>query len=286
MLKELLRPTVRRFRAARMARKRRSGHPVTPGGGHDLPGELIVSLTSYPKRFGNLDLTLKSLLRQNIPADRILLWIAHADRELLPAVVRRLNGKGVEICVCADTRQYKKLVPALAAFPDAVIVTADDDVFYPPEWLAELVRAYQPAQPTIVCHRAHRLSFESDGSIAPYRSWTWDVQDEAARRPSTDLLPTGVAGVLYPPASLSPDVLDVAAFMKLAPSNDDLWFYWMARKRGTRVRKVGGVFALECWPGSQDEALFDVNGSGGNDQQIAALQADMPLDTLGSGPAG
>src|SRR6516165_1052567 len=58
---------------------------------HQLPGELIVSLTSYPARFGTLGLTLRCLLSQTIRADRTILWISNADASLLPSDVIRLQ---------------------------------------------------------------------------------------------------------------------------------------------------------------------------------------------------
>ena len=45
-------------------RLKRGGRP------HGLAAELVVSLTSYPPRFGTLAHTLKSLWRQNVKADR------------------------------------------------------------------------------------------------------------------------------------------------------------------------------------------------------------------------
>jgi hypothetical protein len=43
---------------------------------HNLPGELIVSLTSYPDRFPTLHKTVRSLLSQDMLADRTILWVA------------------------------------------------------------------------------------------------------------------------------------------------------------------------------------------------------------------
>jgi len=105
------------------------------GRAHNLGSELIVSLTSHPPRFPTLHLTLGCLLDQSFRADRVILWIAHDDMALLPAAVRKLERRGLEIRACDDIRSYKKLVPALEAFPHAFIVTADDDLELAPDWL-------------------------------------------------------------------------------------------------------------------------------------------------------
>src|SRR5579864_6248399 len=102
---------------------RRSGTP------HGLPGTLVVSLTSYPPRFPTVALTLRCLLTQSIKPDHVILWIAHADEARLPPEVLALRALGLEIRSTEDLRSFKKIVPALRDFPDAFIVTADDDVY-------------------------------------------------------------------------------------------------------------------------------------------------------------
>ena len=64
---------------------------------HGLPAELIVSLTSYPKRYGTLDRTLKSLLDQTVRPDRLILWVADDHRAALPKSVTELRSETFEI---------------------------------------------------------------------------------------------------------------------------------------------------------------------------------------------
>lgn len=237
---------------------------------HGLPGELILSLTSHAPRFPTLHRTLASLLRQTVKPDRLVLWLAEAERDRLPQKVRALCRQGLEIRFGHDLRSYKKLIPALVQFPDAFIAAADDDVAYPSDWLGTLVASFDPAAPSILCRRAHRLAM-AGGAVAPYRAWEKDVQDDRARAPSADLIPTGVGGVLYPPGALHPDVVDASLFTRLCPDADDFWFYWMGQRAGSRVRKVGGRFRYVDWPGSQAIALHPANLEGGYDRQIRAL---------------
>lgn len=243
---------------------------------HGLPGELIVSLTSYPARFDTLHLCIRSLLDQTIRPDRVILWVSHADAAAVPRKVRALASHGLEVRAVEDTRSYKKLVDALAAFPGAFIATADDDIYYARDWLETLAAGVEPGSHSVICHRAHRIP-SAPGGLPPYLSWQWDVQDEAARQPSVDLVATGVGGILYPPRALHADTTDSAAFMSLCPRGDDLWFYWMARRTGATYRKVGGPFVQRMLPGSQEEALFNQNAGGAYDEQIARLSARYGL---------
>ena len=82
---------------------------------HNLLGELIVSLTSYPRRFPILKFTIRSLLNQTVRPDRVILWLAEDDVTYLPSAVRRLAG--LEVRTCPDLRSFKKLIPALEQFP-------------------------------------------------------------------------------------------------------------------------------------------------------------------------
>jgi hypothetical protein len=236
--------------------------------GLDLP--LVLSLTSYPPRFSTLALTLKSLLLQSIRPDYVELWVSHKDMASLPASVLALREHGLSIRSCADTRSYKKIIPALAAHPDAVIVTADDDAYYWPTWLEELVAAYDPDREEVLCHRGHRIVCRSDGLPAPYRTWEFDTGDVSASRAT---FPTGLGGVLYRPGIFLPDVVRDDLFQAYCPTGDDIWLFWMAALNGARFRKVGPARRFILWRGVQDVALYNQNalGSDRNDVQIAAM---------------
>ena len=244
---------------------------------HSLPAPLVVSLTTHRARFPLVHRTLACLLMQTVKADAIVLWVAEESVGDLPAETQSLAELGIEIRGTRDVGPFTKLVPALTAFPDSYIVTADDDAYYDPEWLQSIVGTHDPEEEAILCRRAHRVRMSPDGSMAPYRQWEWDVQDPAARRSSTDLFPTGVGGVLYPPGSLGTQVCDISGFRALSPGNDDVWFYWMARMTGTAARKVGPRFAGISWPGSQASALARTNVGTQNDQYLRAMTAHFGL---------
>lgn len=236
---------------------------------HDLPVRLIVSLTSYPPRFPTLALTLRCLLSQTIRPDALILWVGVDDAANLPPQVLELKTQGLEIRTTRDLGSFKKIIPALEAFPDAAIVTADDDLFYRWRWLEDLVCAARGAPKEIVCHRAHQIRLAGDGKPLPYREWTMEsaLQDNAGL-----LFPTGAAGVLYPPGALSPATLDIESFQKLCPRADDVWLYWMSRLAQTKVRNLATRQPLIAWRGSQDEALYNANVfEGQNDVQIRKM---------------
>lgn len=244
-----------------------------------LTGErVVVSFTSYPPRYSSLHSVAQSLLKQTVLPTCVVLYIAESQAETLPVEVMRMQDERFKVRFVEDLRSYKKLLPALTDFPESIVITADDDVIYPADFVESLLKQSRANPRAVVCTRAHRITLDSDGSLRPYSEWEFDVQDPRSLEPSKDIMPTGVGGVLYPPGSLLPRVRDVAEALRLCPRGDDLWFFWMARLAGTLIVKTPTPFTLLFPTGSQDTALWHDNlTGGGNDPQIQALQAAHPL---------
>lgn len=244
---------------------------------HSLPSQLIVNLTSFPDRFAQLHLTLKSLLLQSVKADSVILWLYENDIAKLPESVTELQQHGLTIApVRTDTRSYKKLIPALESYPDAFHVTADDDIYYRPNWLATLVNAYQGNDQEIVCWRAHYLRRSKSGKIRPYRQWYPKTE---VRGPDSNLFFTSGAGVLFPPGCFDQRVTNQDLASSLAPYADDLWWFWLASLNHCVIRRVGNNPKLINWKGSGDSSLWQFNKreDGGNDAQLQNLIAHFGL---------
>ncbi len=235
---------------------------------HGLDFELIVSLTSYPPRYATLALTLKTLLTQETRPDRVVLWLTLGDERLLPKDVLSLRDSGLEIHTWPDNiASYTKIVPALARFPLAGIVTADDDTYYPSNWLSSLLAAWDGDLGSITCLRAHRIRFAAPDVPLPYNQWEFLVRGE-----TKDLFPTGVGGVLYPPGALPPETQDRDLFMRLAPRADDVWLFWMGRRAGAKYRKAPGRNNYLPWISAHQIGLSQGNVIGNaNDEYIRAM---------------
>jgi hypothetical protein len=257
-------------------RVRRSQHElsrrrVTPRA-HGLDAPLVVSLTSFPKRFETLPLTLKCLLQQSVKADAGILWVAHADMDALTPEILQLQEQGLSIRACDELRPYNKLIHALVDDPDRYIATADDDVYYEADWLEKLVTGAQQHSRHVISHRSHRVGYDANGQMLPYGQWQKNIGTAGA---GVDVFATGVSGVLYPPRCLHSQVTDAETFTRLCPGTDDIWFYWMARMAGTQVHHLGPKRRILEWPSSQDVSLRQNNhgqdNDNGNDRAIAEL---------------
>lgn len=197
------------------------------GEGAVLP--LVVSLTSIPSRLGILHLTILSILDAPVRPAKIILWLNDSLRGQLPKPLAGLQGACFEIRFAPGTSSHRKLVLTLREMPDVNVVTCDDDVMYPQDWLSSLYAEHQAKPECIVGHTCRAIAYADDGALLPYRYWKYAVPGACGR----EILPIGVGGVLYPPGSLHRDVLDEILYMRLAPRADDLWFKVMAVLQGT-----------------------------------------------------
>jgi hypothetical protein len=270
------RATKRRLARAMKLLDRFPRHADAPR--HALPSRLIVSLTSYPARFGSLHLTIKSLLDQSVRPDQVILWVDHAAAAAVPQAVKNLEGGLFSVKATEDVRSFTKIVPALFEYPDAFIVTADDDIYYPDFWLQRLTDAFDPAHPTIVYHRGHRIRRRADGQFAPYADWERRVKDQGSLLPGVDVFPTGVGGVLYPPGSLPRQTTDRALFERLSPTCDDSWLYFMWRQTLWKAKRAPGIMPKFVeWPTSQQQSLQAFHRGGKKDEHLRALSEHFGL---------
>ncbi len=242
-----------------------SKRPVAGG-----PGP-TVSLTTYGRRERLVFLTLEAIGRGVLVPDELILWMDDRERRRIPASLQRLQKRGLQVRWTEDIGPYKKLLPAARESCDkeaeGPIVTADDDVLYPPRWLAALsASAEAMPEPEVVAFRAHRFKFDK-GAVAAYSSW----EECASSVASFANLATGVSGVFYPPKFLRALVAAGSEFMEVAPRADDIWFHAVALRNGIRVRQVASSpsyfppIPLVQRLGSLRASNVD---EGGNDRQI------------------
>lgn len=242
--------------------------------------ELIVSLTSFPARIHLVHFAVYSLLKQSLKPNRIVLWLADSQfpgKELdLPRELLALKPLGLEIRWCEDIKSFKKLIPSLREWPEAIIVTADDDMHYPRPWLESLYQSHLSHNREIQAGGIHPIALDADGLPLPYAKWGWNPPDGLSAFRN---VPVGAFGTLYPPHCLHPDVLDQESFLRLAPSADDLWFWAMAIRAGTRVRLISSnrQQPINCPGMTETSSLYSTNGKGGgNDACMANLVCAYP----------
>ena len=186
--------------------------------------DVVVSLTTIPSRVHSIHLVIRSLLKQTVRPTKIVLWV-HKDLEKkLPNKLNKLRSAIFEIRPTEGHSSHRKLIHSLKAFPESPIVTCDDDLLYPKDWLEKLSVHAQKHPHKIIANQTRYIRYQENGAVKPYKQWTY---------PSTDkdpmaIIAIGAGGIWYPAKALNKQVNDTVLFMELAPRADDLWFKAMA----------------------------------------------------------
>lgn len=238
----------------------------------------VVSLTSYGRRTQQVYLAIESISRGQLLPSRIILWIDEMDvLRHLPVELQRLQKRGLEIKACQNYGPHKKYYPYLLeqeSFQKPLVI-ADDDTFYPRDWLLRLDQAYREQPEMIYCYRARRIKMDEKG-MTPYATWKM-VRDTDA---SYLNMATGCAGVMYPAEVLAHIKKQETAFLQCCPMGDDLWLHTNSILAGYRIRQVVKKFHLLEIPGTQANALYRTNITDGNDAQIENTYTPEALEIL------
>lgn len=242
--------------------------------------DIIVSLTSYPARINHIEPTIKSLLKQSIRPQKIILALSenkfpNKENDLPEGLKHLLSDKFEILWTKKDLRPYTKLIPTLKNYRNKIIVTADDDIIYKKDWLEKLYCAYKRNPKLIHCHRAHRIIFDKDKNLLPYKEWKLSIKDV---KPSYNNFLTGVGGVLYPPNSLYKDVFNEELFQELSPYADDIWFWAMAVLNNVKINVIkDNYIKLNYAENTQETALWRLNvAKNKNDEQLANVLNHYP----------
>ncbi|MBK5241007.1 glycosyltransferase family A protein [Clostridium sp.] len=224
--------------------------------------EVIVSLTSFPARIDKVNLCLESILRQSHPADKVILWLAKSqfkNKESLPRKLLNLEKIGVDIRFCEDLKSYKKIFYTAKLYPKDNIITADDDVLYPEDWIEKLIDTHDQNPECVCCYRASEIVVDNDYNILPYKEW----RPDGIKGPSYHLLPTGVGGVLYPSLFFENVDINYEVIKEICPTTDDLWLKIVSLIKKKKVVKVN-LYTKEWFTirRSQDVSLMDINVDG------------------------
>lgn len=210
--------------------------------------KIIVSLTSFPERMHDINFTLFSLLNQSLKPDEVFLWLSYEQfpnkEQDVPQDVLDLKDNGLTIKWCEDIRSLKKLLPALRECPNDFIVTADDDIFYPKNWLKEIWEEHLKYPNEIISSRTRKISYNSDKSFNDYNDWKLVT---GGSKPSYFNFFTTGGGTLFIPNSLSERIFDIKLFSELCPYADDIWIWAMAVLSKTKIRGIENPMPRLCY---------------------------------------
>ena len=246
---------------------------IRESGLNNLPREkrVIASLTTFPERINTVKETIKSLLVQTIKPDEVILWLADSQfpqkENELPKDLLELKDYGLTIKWCEDIRSFKKLIPALIDYPNDIIITFDDDIYYPETVIELLYNSYLENPNCIHANRGRRIELKNNKIIAKSAAEVyWTKYEDCTYKNSI----TGCGGVLYPPNSLDKRVLNKEEFQSILKTQDDVWFWTMAVLKGTKIKRVANFdIQLPTVENTQQFGLSKINSK--NSKGISSL---------------
>lgn len=241
---------------------------------------VTVSLTSHGKRVADFaPFAIYSIFHQTVLPNRIVLNINEEkwNEDNLPELIKKLQIAGLEVNLCEDVGPHTKLLPALQKYPDDVIITVDDDVYYDKELIEDLLRGYEESNKRAVLTRGAMVMRFENHKMLPYSAWVTAIGGEPQ---DVYYSPLGVAGVLYPPQVFTNEVFNKDVYRTLCPKADDIWFsiqeyinqipvYYVKNNHWTANGDVDH-YAEYIEQGS-DALYFQNEGQGLNDVQLNNL---------------
>lgn len=199
---------------------------------------LIVSLTSFPARINRVWLVIETLMRQSHKPDMIILWLSTCQfpsKKYLPESLLRLEKRGLRIeLVKNDLRSHKKYFYVFQNFPEDIIVTVDDDIFYPSTAIEELMNYHQIFPEAIIARYGSKIEILNN-EIISYKMWRNHYEQV---QPDYNVFFGSGGGALFPPNSLPKVTFEKGLFIELCFYADDIWLNTMCRLNGKKIFKT------------------------------------------------
>lgn len=190
-------------------------------------------MTTIPKRKERLTDNLPSILKQSYQFDKLVINVDDNLSEDDYKWYDNLKGEDsrIEINRCESKwRSCNKLLPTIKKYPEDVIITVDDDIYYPVDTIKLLVETYEKNKDCIITHEINPISFNRDMTYVSYKN-AYDImllQKEWGKYFSNCCL--------FPPHVFDgSDLFDFEKMMECTNgTHDELWFWVQSTINGVQ----------------------------------------------------
>ena len=223
--------------------------------------DIVVSLTSFPKRIGKVWMVVDSMFHQQLPPGKVLLYLSKEEfpngRKDLPKRLLGYERLGLEICFHNDNiMPHKKYFYALQEHKNKFVITIDDDIYYRNDLILSLWNLHLQHPNSICANTINIIQFDEKHNFTPYKEW---IRPYVPTDPSLLNIAIGFNGVLYPPHIFhSNEIFNINNIKLLALKADDLWL-----KAHEVLQKIpvvcGEYYSYGSLIGNQNVALFHSN---------------------------
>jgi hypothetical protein len=222
--------------------------------------KVIVSMATMPCRIKRLKENLPSILNQSYKFDKLVINVDDkndvSENDLM--FYNSLKNEIIEINICKNKwRSCNKLLPTLEKYPEDIIITIDDDIYYPIDSFKCLIEQYNKTPDCIIAHEVHPLIIKNN-----YITYFNGVDIKLKQKEWGKYLS---ACCLFPPHVF--DGTELYNFDKMMEctngTHDELWFWINSTLNGVQCVGLNYVFSFgveTLTPYSDDEfALFKIN---------------------------
>lgn len=189
-----------------------------------LKDEVVVSLTSFPKRMSYLKYTLMSIFLQTKLPDKIVVNLIKSECPNgladIPNDLLWFQKYGVEFIFREENlKPHNKYYYTFEDNPNSIIITIDDDLWYKSDLIEKLLDLHEK-NPKAVCANLVRKIKMKDGEYSSYNNWS--IYNENVI--GDEYVAMGFGGVLYPSSLFAnTELLNEDLIKELSLNTDDLW---------------------------------------------------------------
>lgn len=247
--------------------------------------DIVVSLTSFPKRINDVWMVIDSICRQTMRPSLICITLSEKEfpqkEKNLPLRLLQYQKYGLKILwIKNNLKPHNKYWASMRQYPDKYIITIDDDIYYRNDLVAHLWDLSQKFKNCVCANNAASI-LNKDLELVSYNRWIYNV---ISNHPSHNYIAKGYNGVIYPPSILkNKEAFDEELITQTSLKADDLWL--KANELINNVKVVKGDYyptAIEL-SGSQKIALRKTNTSNinnENDKQWTQIDAKLNITQL------
>lgn len=237
------------------------------------PERVVISLTTIPARTSSLSPVLRSLLNQDTPADRVILWLPRRSLRQnhdYPDARSIKVPDGVEVIECEDLGPATKLLHALRLEQSALVIAVDDDVIYPDNLVSSLLAAHRKEPGTAFGLRGVALK-----KGTPFAD-LWHVLASGIDEPKQVDVLFGTWGYMVPAWLCGQAIHDFSGYPPAVRWVDDVWISGHLARLGI-PRKVApsNQFPIETIASMRHALTDSLNSSGENDEIAIKAFADV-----------
>lgn len=240
--------------------------------------DVIISLATYNRRLPKIKQTLPMIISQKCPYKKIIINVqddCNNDEFRQFEEFKKLSDKIEVVKRPAKWRALNKIIYTYREYPDDIIITCDDDIFYDDYLFSALLDMHTKHPECIIAHEINPVIIENDGKIrTPICVEPKLLQVEFGK------YMTGCC--LFPPhifdgSSIRID--DYDRFIELTDGvNDEIWLWTLSTLLGVQCIGLNYTYSfdLDCaaMP-PEDFALSNING-----KKDVIAEFDYRLNTL------